>query len=354
MLARAVVGLLPAARVRRQACTSTAADVLTMTAEALAAPPRQGRRHLLPEPAQRAQPRPTVGASSPTGWSPIGVRASRRSAEAAAGSSRRSASGTRRQRLAAYPHELSGGMAQRVMISLAHGCAPAMLVADEPTTGLDVTLTRRSSAASGSAAIAEWNRAVLLISHDLAAIAEVCDRIAVLYAGTLVEDGPATASCSRADPSVYARASAAAPDVSGEPTRALGGAMPTLRADALLVPVRAPLPARPRRLLARRCPPLVTTGARRSRSACFVRGHRARGRPRRGPAGARGDRRRAAAGGAGPAAPILRVADVDVVYRARFGRGGSPALRGVCFRPPGRDPRRRRRERLREEHARAR
>jgi oligopeptide/dipeptide ABC transporter ATP-binding protein len=93
------------------------------------------------------------------------------------------------QRLRAYPHELSGGMAQRVMIALALSAHPRLLIADEPTTGLDVTtqyqivqLLRELRATTGMA--------ILLITHDLALTAELCDRLAVLYAGRLAEVGP--------------------------------------------------------------------------------------------------------------------------------------------------------------------
>ncbi len=94
-----------------------------------------------------------------------------------------------RQRLRAYPHELSGGMAQRIMIALALAANPRLLIADEPTTGLDVTtqyqivqLLRELRERAGMA--------ILLITHDLALAAELCDRLAVLYAGRLAEEGP--------------------------------------------------------------------------------------------------------------------------------------------------------------------
>jgi oligopeptide/dipeptide ABC transporter ATP-binding protein len=93
------------------------------------------------------------------------------------------------QRLRAYPHELSGGMAQRIMIALALSARPRLLIADEPTTGLDVTtqhqiveLMRELRASTGMA--------ILLITHDLALTAELCDRLAVLYAGRMAEVGP--------------------------------------------------------------------------------------------------------------------------------------------------------------------
>src|SRR5579884_1268100 len=129
--------------------------------------------------------------------------------------------------LLAYPHELSGGMAQRVMIAMALACSPRVLVADEPTTGLDVTLTRSVLALLRREAV-ERGRTVLIVSHDLAAIAEVCDRIAVMYTGIFVEEGPTADVLRRPSHPYTAALLDAAPDMDGLPTRAIPGAMPTL------------------------------------------------------------------------------------------------------------------------------
>jgi oligopeptide/dipeptide ABC transporter ATP-binding protein len=93
------------------------------------------------------------------------------------------------RRAESFPHELSGGMAQRVMIAMALACVPDLLIADEPTTALDVTiqaqildLIRNMRTQIGSA--------VILITHDLGVIAEMADRVAVMYAGQIVEESP--------------------------------------------------------------------------------------------------------------------------------------------------------------------
>jgi oligopeptide/dipeptide ABC transporter ATP-binding protein len=107
-------------------------------------------------------------------------------------------------RMRDYPHQFSGGMAQRVMIGMGMSCVPSLLIADEPTTALDVTiqaqvlaLIRRLARESGTA--------VLLVSHDLGIISQMCDRVLVMYAGRVVEEA-AIATVFRAPAHPYTRA----------------------------------------------------------------------------------------------------------------------------------------------------
>ena len=99
-----------------------------------------------------------------------------------------------KSRLDAYPHELSGGMNQRVMIAMAIACEPRLLIADEPTTALDVTIQAQVMALLRRLQ-AEQGMALVLITHDLAVVAEMArrcaHRVAVMYAGQVVETGPA-------------------------------------------------------------------------------------------------------------------------------------------------------------------
>jgi len=134
----------------------------------------------------------------------------------------------------AYPFELSGGMCQRVMIALAVACSPALLIADEPTTGLDVTtqaaileliedLARRS------------RMAMVLITHDLALVGERCDRIVVMHAGHVVETAP-TAELFASPRHPYTAkliASTPRPGVTLDDLRPIPGVVPDLRSTLL-------------------------------------------------------------------------------------------------------------------------
>lgn len=93
------------------------------------------------------------------------------------------------QRINQYPHEMSGGMKQRVMIAMALSCNPQLLIADEPTTAVDVTIQARILELLKSMQ-AERGMAILLITHDLGVVAELADDMVVMYAGKIIEKGP--------------------------------------------------------------------------------------------------------------------------------------------------------------------
>ena len=91
------------------------------------------------------------------------------------------------KRADSYPHELSGGIAQRVMIAMALACVPELLIADEPTTALDVTIQAQILDVLSDMR-AKMDTAIILITHDLGIVAEMCERVAVMYAGRVVEE----------------------------------------------------------------------------------------------------------------------------------------------------------------------
>lgn len=98
--------------------------------------------------------------------------------------------GISRDRFKEYPHQLSGGMKQRVVIAMALACSPKLLLADEPTTALDVTIQAQVLQMM-SELKKEFHTSVLMITHDLGVVAETCDKVAVIYAGEIIEFGTA-------------------------------------------------------------------------------------------------------------------------------------------------------------------
>ncbi|WP_288580136.1 ABC transporter ATP-binding protein [uncultured Methylobacterium sp.] len=140
------------------------------------------------------------------------------------------------RRLDAYPHELSGGMCQRVMIALALACRPALLIADEPTTGLDVT-TQKTVMDLVARLTAERGMAMILITHDLGLAAQYCGRIAVMEQGRLVEEGEPGALFAKPRHPYTKRLVAASPT----PTSTLSDLVPEgSRPPALKRPAPAP------------------------------------------------------------------------------------------------------------------
>ena len=127
-----------------------------------------------------------------------------------------------------YPHQLSGGQRQRVLIAMALACKPALVIADEPTTALDVTIQAQILDLLREMKSA-LNVSVLLITHDLGVIAEMADRVAVMYAGRIVEEGPVR-SILRSPRHPYTRGLLASiPGTqTGKRLQAIGGSVPSL------------------------------------------------------------------------------------------------------------------------------
>jgi oligopeptide/dipeptide ABC transporter ATP-binding protein len=130
-----------------------------------------------------------------------------------------------------YPHQFSGGMAQRVMIGMGVACAPALLVADEPTTALDVTIQAQVLSLIRRLA-REMGMAVLLVSHDLGIVSQMCHRVIVMYAGRVVEEA-SIATVFRAPAHPYTKALIAClPGLDdGSRLGAIPGVMPGLKAQ---------------------------------------------------------------------------------------------------------------------------
>ena len=172
------------------------------------------------------------------------------------------------QRVDHYPHQFSGGMRQRVVIALALAAEPQLIVADEPTTALDVsiqaqiiTLLKTICKSRGAA--------VMLITHDMGVIAETCDRVAVLYAGRVVEIGPVHEVINHPAHPYTAGLMASIPDMAQDRERLnqIDGAMPRLNAIPAGCAFNPRCPSRFDRCTVER-PDLLPAGA--TRAACWL------------------------------------------------------------------------------------
>jgi oligopeptide/dipeptide ABC transporter ATP-binding protein len=170
-------------------------------------------------------------------------------------------------RMKSYPHQFSGGMRQRLLIAMAVALNPRVLIADEPTTALDVTVQAQIMALLKSLRT-EFDMAVVLITHDLALVAEEADRVAVMYAGTIVETG-SVAEVFAAPLHPYTKGlldSVPVNAVRGAELKSIGGSPPDLHSipDGCVYQARCPLA---REICRTTRPALQTVGARR-KSAC--------------------------------------------------------------------------------------
>jgi peptide/nickel transport system ATP-binding protein len=175
------------------------------------------------------------------------------------------------QRLDAYPHQFSGGMRQRVMIAIALACSPKVLIADEPTTALDVTIQAQVLALLADLQAKE-GLAVLLITHNLGVVASVADRVMVMYGGDVVESGPVKAFFRRPT-HPYSEALLAAMPRVDRPAEALApipGQVPTLPDMPAGCRYQSRCPLRIEKCAER--PPLnPLPGAAKHRVRCWVR-----------------------------------------------------------------------------------
>jgi oligopeptide/dipeptide ABC transporter ATP-binding protein len=131
--------------------------------------------------------------------------------------------------LTSYPHELSGGMQQRSMIAMALACRPRLLIADEPTTAVDVTIQAQILDLIMELQ-REFRLSVLLITHNLGIVAETCQRVGVMYAGTLAEVAP-TKELFREPLHPYTKRllhSLPRPDARGQPLASIPGSVPSM------------------------------------------------------------------------------------------------------------------------------
>ncbi len=173
------------------------------------------------------------------------------------------------QRFNTYPHHLSGGMRQRVVIAIALACNPALLIADEPTTALDVTIQAQILNLLRDLRV-ERQTSIILITHDLGVVAQMADRVAVMYAGRIVEEGP-VADVFEAPLHPYTAAlmrSIPSPEVERGELAVIEGTVPNLRGPARACPFAPRCPHRMERCT--QFVPVLTEVRPNHNVACFL------------------------------------------------------------------------------------
>jgi peptide/nickel transport system ATP-binding protein len=234
--AMSILNLLPDNAERSGRILWQGRDLLQAAAGRTAGAARQGDRLRLPGPDEFAEPgvhrRRAAGASR---WSSTWAVA-QGGLERAEGPAVEVGMPEPKRRLSAYPHELSGGQQQRVMIAMALACEPKLLIADEPTTALDVTIQRQILEL-----LAELKRerrmSVLFISHDLGVVGEIADEVVVMRHGQVREQGPVAEIFARPKDAYTQALLACRPSLSHNPARL------TVIDDHIAGAVRAPSPS---------------------------------------------------------------------------------------------------------------
>jgi oligopeptide/dipeptide ABC transporter ATP-binding protein len=253
MTLRAIMGLLPRAA-RVQAGTVRVAGELTEprgrhTALRSAADRRRQRLAMIfQDPLAALDPVMTVGAQVAEAPRRAGGLSARAARERALDLLRLTGIPDPVRRYASYPHELSGGLRQRVMIAVALSSDPAVLLCDEPTTALDVTIQAQILALLQDLRDTQ-GLGLVFVTHDLAVVGQICDELAVMYAGRIVETGPAEAVLSAPRHPYTAALLASAIDVDstgadGSGERRLPRAIPGAVPDPLRLPPGCPFQPR--------------------------------------------------------------------------------------------------------------
>ena len=243
LTALAVMGLLP--RGARVAGSLHFAGAPMPSGRALARLRGDAIAMIFQEPMTSLNPAYTVGSQLTESWRRHRPGGQRAAVDRAAELLARVGIAAPGDRMGQFPHQLSGGLRQRVMIAMALMCGPQLLIADEPTTALDVTVQAQILRLLAGIQ-AELGLAVLLITHDLGIVARVADQVSVMYAGTVVESAPAAALFTRPAHPYTRGLLASVPDPArtrrGEALGSIPGLVPRLHPGYVGCPFRSRCP----------------------------------------------------------------------------------------------------------------